>query len=232
MSVGNIQTTQYGNAVAMNAAKAAGSEGGQSIEAQIMSVMSLGYETNVKILKNKVQEYRAQLKLQQQYNDALAKIEQYSAKFSGTDTNTKRTEDSAVTDSMQKALTASGATKPATNPTGTYSDAASKATGITDAQKKELGERAAIADMAKGLGLSETGENNDLNAFVKGDATKGFVDSMKTKIKGAMDAIGADLQLAMIDIQTYKGRMDQFMTAMTTFAKGTADQGQSIARNI
>jgi subtilisin family serine protease len=232
MSVGNIQTTQYGNAVAMNAAKAAGSEGGQSIEAQVMSLMALGYQTNVNIMKQKVQEYRAQLKLQQQYNDALAYIEKYNAGFSGTDAASKRTEDATVSKGGQKALEANGGGAPNTNPTGGYEAAAASTKGITDAQRKDLTERGKIADMAKSLGLSEDGENNDLNAFFKGDATKGFVDGLKTKIKGAMDAIGADLQLAMIDIQTIKGRIDQYMTAQTTFVKSTGDTAQSIARNL
>lgn len=232
MSVGNIQTTQHGNAVALNAARMAGSEGGGSVEAQVMALMAMGVQTNTAIMKNQVQAYRAQLKLQQQYNDALAKIEQYNAKFSATDASTKRTEDSSVTKSMQKALDASGGGKPNSTPTGGYAAAAANVTGLTDTQKKDLADRAAIADMAKTLGISETGENNDLNSFVKGDATKGFVDSMKTKIKGALDSIGADLQLAMIDIQTIKGRLDQFQTAMTTFVKGTSENSQTIARNL
>lgn len=229
MSVGNIQTTQHGNAVAFNAARAAGAEGGGSIEAQVMSLMSMGYETNVKIMKNQVQAYRSQLKLQQTYNDALAKMEKYAADFSKPgETNNIRSNGKDISsgslDKVQQAINAGASS---------YTEAVTNAKGLTDNERKDFMARAEVADMASALGMEAGGKaNNDLNAFVKGDYTKGFHDAMKTKIKGAMDAIGADLQLAMIDIQTVKGRMDQYMTAMTQFTKSTADKGESIARNL
>ena len=86
-----IQTTNYGNSVVMNTAKAINTEGGGSIEAQIMSVMALGYDTNVQIMKGKVQEYRAKLNEQQKLNKALADIEAYKAGYSNAESTTKRT---------------------------------------------------------------------------------------------------------------------------------------------
>lgn len=235
MSVNNISTTAYGNTVAANAAKAAGTEGGQSIEAQIMSVMAMGYDTNVKIMKNQVQAYRAQLKLQQSYNDTLAKLETYKAGFKGTDTSAIRQESTLSADGQKKIQSAIEKASPGTKTNhniSSYTDLINNTTGLSETDKRAALERAAMADQAKALGLSENGQNQDFSAFVKGDVTQGFVDGMKTKIKGAMDAIGADLQLAMIDIQTVKGRMDQMMTAMTQMAKSTADKGESIARNL
>jgi hypothetical protein len=58
------------------------------------------------------------------------------------------------------------------------------------------------------------------------------VDSVKAKLKATMDALGADSQLQMIDIQTIKGRMDAAINALTTVVKGDADTKQKLANNI
>ena len=228
-----IQTTQHGNTVALNAARMSSAEGGQSIEAQISSVMAMGYDTSVKILKNKVQEYRAQLKLQQKYNDALANIEKMQAGFKDTNASTIRTGDADSMKKAQSAIEKAGANNIYKTPDRSvnYTNIVEDM-GVSGTEGTAMKERAALADIAQEIGYADQGANADRNALVKGDMTKGYLDGLKAKIKGAMDSIGADLQMQMIDIQTVKGRMDQFMTAMTQHAKSVADQGQSIARNL
>jgi hypothetical protein len=83
-----------------------------------------------------------------------------------------------------------------------------------------------------GLDVDTLSHHHDGPSLIKGDSKNAFVDSLKAKLKANMDALGADSQLQMIDIQTIKGRMDAAMNALTTVIKGDADTKQKLSNNL
>jgi hypothetical protein len=236
----NISSTQHGQNVLNNTLGKIGAEGGGSIEAQIQAVFAMAYDTNVQVMKSKVQEYRAKLGEQQKINQTLADLERFKASgFDNADPGTKRRTDLPEHDKACECAM-DVAKKRREGKDVSYEKGMQEwlTTGggkdLKPAEKEAYLARARMVDTAarSGLDVDTLSHHNDGPSLIKGDSKNAFVDSLKAKLKANMDALGADSQLQMIDIQTIKGRMDAAMNALTTVIKGDADTKQKLSNNL
>ena len=231
----SVSATQHGQNVLTNSLDAIKNDGGASIEAELQAVFALAHETNTQALKSKVQEYRAKLTEQQKINQALAEIERYKAGFKGSQPNDLRDWTEGKEAAQQAGAHAAVTSKERSEgKASSYETELMKNTKGTPAEKQAFVERARIMDMAERYGMDVHTLNHeaDATAFIQGHAKNSFVDAVKAKLKATMDALGADSQLQMIDIQTVKGRMDAALNALTTVVKSDADTKQKLSNNL
>jgi hypothetical protein len=231
----SVSPTQHGQNALINALDSIKKGGGASIESEIQAVFALAHETNTQVMKSKVQEYRSKLVEQQKINQALADIERYKAGFKGAQPNDLRDWTEQKDAAQQAGAHANVASRERREgKDSSYEAELMKNAKGTSAEKQAFVERARVMDLAARYGMDVHSVNNeaDATAFIQGHAKNSFVDSVKAKLKATMDALGADSQLQMIDIQTIKGRMDAAINALTTVVKGDADTKQKLANNI
>jgi hypothetical protein len=236
----NISAAQHGQNVLINNLNKTSAEGGGSIEAQIQAVFAMAHETNVAVMKNKVQEYRAKLAEQQKLNQALADLERFKASgFANADAGTNRKHDLEKADEACNCAMAT-AKKRREGQNASYEQdmqtwvTTGEGKGLKPHEKEAYLARARLIDTAAraGFDVDSSSWHNDGPSLIKGDSKNAFVDSVKAKLKATMDALGADSQLQMIDIQTIKGRMDAALNALTTLVKSDADTKQKLANNL
>jgi hypothetical protein len=106
---------------------------------------------------------------------------------------------------------------------------------MNDNAKEFLRGRARLADIAQTYGMLPGGLLSKGTSYVNiahGDVSKGTLDTLKTKLKTASEAISSENQLGMIKLQEVIGGVDSSKTTLTQYVKGEAEAQKEIARNI
>lgn len=106
---------------------------------------------------------------------------------------------------------------------------------MKDNAKEFLRGRARLADIAQTYGMLPGGllsKGTSYANIAHGDVSKGTLDTLKTKLKTASEAISSENQLAMIKLQETIGGVDSSKTTLTQYVKGEAEAKKELARNI
>lgn len=207
--------------------------------------------------QQKVEEIAAQNAKAKEYNDALAELARLAEGFKADAGNADKRE-MVMTDhkaigkdqlDQWKAIVQGGDIK-VKNADGKYEtvktagltfeqrlDLLSETSqpSLTDAQKEQLRGRARLADMAQSYGMLIGGNfdrGDSLANVAYGDPTKGTLESLKTKIRTAAEAISTNNQLEMIKLQQLIGAVDAAKTALTQFVKTAGDAEKEIVQKF
>jgi hypothetical protein len=106
---------------------------------------------------------------------------------------------------------------------------------MTDSAKEFLRGRARLADIAQTYGMLPSGLDNKGTAYTNiahGDISKGTLDTLKTKLKTAAEALGSENQLEMIKLQQEIGKVDAAKTALSQYTKTAAEGEKEIVQKF
>jgi hypothetical protein len=106
---------------------------------------------------------------------------------------------------------------------------------MTDDMKEAMRGRAKLADLAKEYGMLSGGNYKDGQTYeniAHGDPSKGTLETLKTKLRTAAEAISTNNQLEMIKLQQLIGAVDAAKTALTQFVKTAGDAEKEIVQKF
>ncbi len=106
---------------------------------------------------------------------------------------------------------------------------------MTDKAKDMLRGRAQLADIAQAYGMLDGGLQSKGTSYVNvahGDLSKGTLDTLKTKLKTAAEALGSENQLDMIKLQEVISRVGSITSALTSFVNSSAQTQKEVAQKM
>lgn len=106
---------------------------------------------------------------------------------------------------------------------------------MTDNAKEFLRGRARLADIAQTYGMLPSGVLSKGTSYANiahGDMSKGTLDTLKTKLKTAAEALSSENQLEMIKLQQEIGKVDASKTALSQYVKTSADGEKEIVQKF
>jgi hypothetical protein len=106
---------------------------------------------------------------------------------------------------------------------------------LTADGKERLMARAKLADMSKEFGMLTGGsveKGSTYENIAYGDVSKGTLETLKTKLRTAAEAISTNNQLEMIKLQSLIGAVDAAKTALTQYVKTSGDAEKEIVQKF
>jgi hypothetical protein len=106
---------------------------------------------------------------------------------------------------------------------------------MSNEMKEAMRGRAKLADLAKEYGMLTGGEYDSGQTYANiahGDPSKGTLETLKTKLRTAAEAISTNNQLEMIKLQQLIGAVDAAKTALTQFVKTAGDAEKEIVQKF
>lgn len=106
---------------------------------------------------------------------------------------------------------------------------------ITNEMKEAMRGRAKLADLSKEYGMLTGGTYEAGQTYANiahGDPSKGTLETLKTKLRTAAEAISTNNQLEMIKLQQLIGAVDAAKTALTQFVKTAGDAEKEIVQKF
>lgn len=176
--------------------------------------------------QQQVEYMAAQNKKAKEFNESLAEVTRMMAAYTDEKQDSKRpTKDDRDWSAYAKVIE--------NRDSGDSYEAALNKSSLTTEQKEYFRDRAKLADLAQSLDfLPGGGSYADYNSLAKGDIKRGYLETVRSKLKTAAEEINTNSQLFMIKLQQLIGQVDAIKTALSQFVKTASDSQKEITQKF